>query len=70
MIFIIYVLIGCATVLCLLICDSDFREAVSCTNLVATIGSILGTSICVIIWPLIVVYRIVDFLRAMLDKMK
>ena len=68
--FIIYVLIGSTVVLCLLICDSDFREAASYTNLVATIGSIIGISICEIIWPLIVVYRIVDFLRAMFDKMK
>lgn len=66
--FIEYVLIGCAIVLCLFIFDSDFRDAASYTDFAATIGSIIGTSICVIIWPLIVAYRIVILLRVMIRK--
>lgn len=68
--FVVYVLIGMGVVLYLLMSDSDFREAAAYTNFIATISSIFGTIICIMIWPLIVACRFFSFLRDMFVEKK
>ena len=69
--FVVYVFIGCVVVLCLFICDSDFREAASdYRDCVTTLGCITGMTICIMIWPLILAIRVVYFLCSCLTKKK